>query len=909
VLVHLNFTGYDVEDSQTNIRLVDSNGSEVPSVVLGAQYSGIFLRSAYLLFLTNIPPGSSEVYYVYYGSAFQSAPSYRSLGPAPSISTSGFVSMSQLPLSSDSTQIQIGFGTIDSETTMSGVSYTAGGGTVEFGPSDFSQSPFTNDTGVTLAGQLNSQTTVASEDLQAGLLQLTRILVLSPKSALVIDALADGGTGGVSGVTLTSVVGLEGLSTLGYSSSTYNQGAGVLLTQSPDGYFAVQQSPGAASFDLGTMADVLAEAMAGQFSGASSYAPASAAGFTWKLGDLQPSGSIWVSSSWGVAFTASQIPASLPPIPVGAVIGGQEVQAIATPSARSVWSAEVSLANVFVPSSGLAIPFGIGGGDLLPGASSMSGTYTYTVPSSAQSNPSSWTSAATTTGNATAYAAPQYYAFDLGTTVERLSGDVPNPTSSATASLISSPGFAFRGSGAVLQVEYKASYSVNTGNLSSQDLFVAADLDPTLTGNYSQSVVLPLTGSSTSVPVSGCTPLGPSGSQVEQINPAGFLIGDNTWRTLSVNLPSSLPASGFNVVLRLCLSTSQGFSGGMNLEIASVGVVLTGPASNFLQSTFSQVGPDLTIGYLPQASSIASVGITANLTVSLVFQLPASIGWQDGSTFNGTVTAPSAFTVNYSAIGQTVVPGEPRFEGVIISSAVSQYASSARINGANGTLSVGPGITMLTNSSSTSLAPGNSFTMGLQSQAVFVSVLDQNRAGVPGVQVVPWVEGQRVPVATLTNDSGVAEFQLVPWTYQFNATYQGEPVGSGGIQAGSPPSASILAGLYNLTLLVKDSRGGIIPGAQLSLSVGNYSFSGVTGPQGEFSFEGIENAEYSITVTVASSTYFSGQVSATANNAIIEVTTSYLPQSTQLLIVSLVALVPVAVVAAYYLTRRLRKAT
>jgi hypothetical protein len=317
----------------------------------------------------------------------------------------------------------------------------------------------------------------------------------------------------------------------------------------------------------------------------------------------------------------------------------------------------------------------------------------------------------------------------------------------------------------------------------------------------------------------------------------------------------------------------------------------------------------LTIGYLPQASSIASVGTTANLTVSLVFQLNASVGWQDGSTFSGTVTAPSGFTVNYSATGQTVLPGEPRFEGVLVSSAVSQFAKSGKISGVNGILSAGPGLALLTNATSASFASGGSFVLGLQSQAVYVTVLDQNRAGVSGVQVVPWVDGRSLPVSTLTNGSGVARVQLVPWTFQFNATYQGTAVGSGGIQAGSPPAVSIPADLYNLTLVVKDSRGGVIPGAQLSLSLGNYSFSGTTGNQGSYSFEGIANAFYSITVTVASSTYFSGQISATANDAIIQVTTSYVPPSTQLLIVSLIAMVPVAVVAAYYVTRRLRRAT
>jgi hypothetical protein len=118
---------------------------------------------------------------------------------------------------------------------------------------------------------------------------------------------------------------------------------------------------------------------------------------------------------------------------------------------------------------------------------------------------------------------------------------------------------------------------------------------------------------------------------------------------------------------------------------------------------------------------------------------------------------------------------------------------------------------------------------------------------------------------------------------------------------------SLTANLYKLTLIVKDSRGGVLPNTQLILTIGNYTFTGTTDAHGSYSFEGIAGLLYDVTVNVGGNTYPVGQITATANNAIIAVTTNYLSPSEELLIVGLVALVPVIVVAGYFMARRIRR--
>ena len=906
VLVHLTFPENDAEDPFSGVRLVNSSGGEVPSVILAPQYSGVFLRSAYLLFLADLQPHSNLTYFVYYGGALQPAPSYRTTSLVSSFGSS-LVTAADVALSIDSTRVSIRFGAIDSESIASGVSYVGQSGVQDYGPSTFSRAPFSDDTGMILAGNLSSQTDVAYDALQAGQMQFARIVLVTSLSALTIDAVSNVGSTVTRNVNLTSMVGLDGLSSLGRSQSVYNDTSSLLYTLNPDAYFAVHQSVRPSSFGLGSAADVTNNASTGVFSGVDSYALAASAGFTWDLGNLNPSGVDWVSSAWGVASDMQQIVPSLPAAPLGAVLGQQEVLPTATPSAKSLWSSTVTLTDVPISPSGLVIPFGLGGGTLIPAASTVSGTYSYSVPPSPRLNSNVWTSSNSTTGNATAFASSSYYAFDIGQQAERLTADVPNANSSVTASVISVPGFAFRGSNAVLEVKYKASHGITSGALSDQDLFVSADLDPTLTDNFSESIVLPVSGSSTTIPSSGCDTTGPTAAEPETITPAALLIGDGTWRTLSLSLPSTLPAGGFNVEFRLCLSTSAGFTGTLDLEVASVGVFLSGQASTVLQTSFSDVSPELTIDYLPQALSMASVGTVANLTISEVFMMNASADWQDGATYSGAITAPLALTQNDTSLAEYSTIGSPGLDGVFVGSAVSSFAKSGSIGGVNETASPGPGVAMLGNRGLTNVSSGSQFTLGLSPETVDVAILDQNHVGVPGVQIVPIVNGVTLPVSATTNASGIAPVRLVPWAYQFNATYQGTGIGSAEIQAGAPPSVSLTANIYNLTLIVRDSRGGILPEARVTLSMGSYSLSGTTDSRGRFSFEGIEGALYNITVYVGGNSYSVGQRGATANNVTIDVTTAYLSTSQELLIVLLVAAVPVIVVVGYFVTRRIRR--
>lgn len=904
VLLHLNFTGSDVEDAVAGIRLVNASGTETASVVVGPAYSGIYLRSAYLLFVVSMPANSSSSYYIYYGSTSSGLPAYRE-SQAASTFSDGVMTASLAVLSPSSTSLQIELGSIDSETTMTRLSYTASS-PVSIGPSPIAQEQFANDSGLILAGQPTPGTQVAYQSLQTDGVQLTRIVELGAQNALTVDAVANLGTSTLTGVQLTSVIGLSGLTSSGTSSSSIDQSTGLLYTQNPDAFFGVQPSSVPVSSTLGLTSEVEGEASAGSFSGVSSYTLATSAGLAWGVGDIQPATSASVSLAWAASSALPSLQSSLPGAPMTAVLGSQEVQPVANPAARSLFSASVRLTDLSITSGGLTVPFAVRGGTLVPGASSFNGTYTYTAPASAQQNSRAWTSSTSSTAGATSFASPNYYDFGNGQFVSRLSLHIPVSNGTSTAALFSTGGYAYNGPGSTLQITYRAGYSVLSGNFSAQALFVAADFDTSLRNNFNETILLPVTGSSSIVPANGCSATVGGTAVPANIILTDYLIGDNAWRTLSIPLPQSLPSSGFNVRLRLCVSSAAGFSGDMSLEVGSAGVVISGPASQIFAATFAQAGPAVSISYLPQAAQLGQIGVTANLTTSLLLQANSTIGWQDGSTFAGDVLPPSDFKLNTSAFRNNAVVQPPLFEGVLLYSAVSGYASSWTFESTQGNLTASPGISYLV-FPPTFVSAAAPYTVSLKSAQVSVSVVDTNQQGVGGATVIPYSGGVAVPVSATTDRSGATVVQLVPWTYVLNATYQDMGVGATVVQVGASPSASIATDLYNLTLIVRDSRTGPLVGANLNLTIGNFSFQGTTDQHGRYSFEAIAHSLYALTVTYGTQTYFSGVISANANNAVIAVTTTYVPASTQLLIVILVALVPVGILAAYFVSRRLRQ--
>ncbi|MDA4123956.1 MAG: hypothetical protein OK438_00705 [Thaumarchaeota archaeon] len=905
-IAHLSFASNLAEDPLTSFRLISAAGKEIPSVVVGEQYSGAFLTSAYLLFLADAPANSNSTYYLYYGSGVQAPPSYRASGQLTSLSNN-LIRAQPGAQTLDASRLEIIFGNVYTETTISKVSYV-NGGAMDYGPTQISANPFSSDNGWVSAGDLSSSISVAYDVLKAGTVQLTEILLVGPSSAVTVNAVANAGPTEISGVSLTSVIGLAGLSVILPSVSTYDASSGFLTSQSPGVAFGIKSLPLPVSYGLGSQKQVMSEALSNGFQSSSSQSGASAAGFVWGLGILPPAASSWVSSDWSAAASTKGLSSGSFRMPVVALGGPEEAIGVATPMARSLWNTTLTIAGVTVPATGLTVPFTLKGAALVPIMTAISGSFSYSVPPAPSVVPGAWSAASLSTGNGTAFASPSYYAFDLGANVGRLSGYVPNNSSSVTARLASKGFFAYGGPLVSLEIRYKASYSVNAGNFSQQNFYVAADLDPTLNSNFNESILVPVVGSSTTI--------GPFGCQLPGLRPPvvlnqrggnNYLIGDNAWRTLTLSLPDNLPKQGFNVRIRSCVSSSPGFAGIMQLDIQSASILLRGPASSVLQASTSYASPRVVVDYLPEAAGLSSAGVVVNLTLALSLQAKSSISWADGADFTGLASAPRSFSLNRSSFLGSETLAMPHLQGVLVNSAIANRAVDSSVGGTSVQGSLALGSLFLPSPILPTPSSPVPYRIGLGSKTVRVTVLDKNGVGVPGVVVVPQLEGTIIPGTYATDTSGSAQLKLVPWTFQMNATYLGNTVASEGIMVGSQSSLSINASIFSVTAAVVDSRNHPFVGAEIRLTLGNYTISGVTDSKGFFSFHAVGNAVYNTTVSFGDQSYFSGGVGVPNSNVVVVVSTSYLPPSFQLIILALAAAVPISGIAVYFIARRLKK--
>jgi hypothetical protein len=342
----------------------------------------------------------------------------------------------------------------------------------------------------------------------------------------------------------------------------------------------------------------------------------------------------------------------------------------------------------------------------------------------------------------------------------------------------------------------------------------------------------------------------------------------------------------------------------MSLDVASVGIVLRGSASSILQASVSYAAPEVSLDYLPEAAGMSPAGAQVNLTLSLLLQANSEIGWADGATFAGVLSPPRSLSINYSSAIKSARLSQLYCEGILVSSAVAKFANMTIINGARAPTASSSGSLFL--AAPSAVASQIPFTVHLKSQPTSVIVLDQDGERVPDVNVVLVTDGIRIG-PYVTDASGSVQLQLVPWSFTIDTVYQGVPVGSDDVVVGSQPSISISSNLYKVSAQVRDFRSGPVGGAEVVLTTGNYSLSGLTNGRGIYSFEAVANAVYNVTVSVGSESYFSGQLTATSNNEVVALSTSYIPPSIELLIVALIAVVPTSGIVTYYVARWLKR--
>ncbi len=908
VVVHLTFALSHFSDALTEFKVFDSTGQKVPSFVLDQQYTDGYVSSVTLLFFANVQPDNSSTYSLYYGSAQHSLPPTGFYEAATNI-TEGLVSVQQVPTRPGSDQLTFSFGGTFAQTVISKLSYSDGQQR-EYGSAEISTGPYTNDTGWHIVGRLSSPSAeVATDTVVAGDLRFTRALVAYQDHVLGVDVVSNPGPSAVQNAKLTEFINSSRLALLGYTSSTYNNGVGLYSSSVASTLLGFQWSPVPSGYDVGKLAALLSEAATDSLLLRTSAAGTTAGVFLWDLGNLGQSGASIVGYGWTTGTAEQQLEAKLHGVGVvTSIVGNEEPFQRFIPATTAVWGGSVSLANLTLPSKGIDVPLTVKGGNWLPGTVHLEGEFRYAAPSPVFSpSAKTWVASNGWTGNASSVASPAFYSVDAGSYVARLAVTSANLSSTTYANLVSNAFTVFGTLSPRLNFLYQASFGTTSGLPANQTFYAALDIDNNFTGKIAETLLFPVAGSSTFTDRYGCgsskisTFQHGSSTQIVTVSP---LIADGTWRALNVSLSQWTPAGGFRALIRFCTASTDSFAGTMRMLLKSAYVSADGPALKVVAATMDYSSPVISIGYRTQGThGIPLVTLNANLHFSVQTALTINV---TGTTFAGAAVPPevSANSTRSLRLNSSVPLS---LDSLVMRTTFAAFEDSFTLNSLNETAvktngSVYSDPPPITVSGGKTPAP-IPFSVVFQGYTLAISLVDANGNPIPGAHLT-FTAGDTTVGEANTGSTGTVEVALLPWTYQMAAGLNGGTAPSVSVSLNGNESIAVNVDVYKITLELSDILHRPLPDAKVSLGLGSTTFGGFTDSRGIFSFQAVAGKTYHLVVLSAGSQIFQGDIKAAPNNAVVQVSTGYIPQYVTLAILFAIAAIVLSLGGVLYLTRR-----
>jgi hypothetical protein len=155
-----------------------------------------------------------------------------------------------------------------------------------------------------------------------------------------------------------------------------------------------------------------------------------------------------------------------------------------------------------------------------------------------------------------------------------------------------------------------------------------------------------------------------------------------------------------------------------------------------------------------------------------------------------------------------------------------------------------------------------------------------------------------------TDATGLLSVLLLPSTYEIAVNFQGVKVGTATANLTSDQALTVPTDVYSIPLHVKNSIGGPVEGANVTVSSGSVELKLTSDNNGKASFLGVPNKQYNVSVSIAGSKYYTGTVLGSLNRATFELGTSFLPASIQITIVAAIMGSMIVASLVVYLARR-----
>jgi len=896
--VYLTFPPSSLSDASTEVRVIDQNGTELPSTVLDQASSNGSVTWAWLLVLASIPASSSSSLEVYYGNPVATVPAYRTASASENVS-SGPILLALSPTEPGSSSFKVAYQNTYNQTFSSKVAYVSDS-PHSYGGQGFASEP---ETAVspweTFAGEAG--TTGAYSSYLAGEFRLTQALVITDGAVMIARLLTTSNSSAVSDLTLTDVVDSSPLATLGQVATSYDSSSRVLSSSVAGAHLNYASDTNVTGFEVGSAATVKSEVSSNTLGMDAGPSAGNAAALSWDFGGGSKVGAVQLVTQWTVAPSPSGLQSPLPSSPLTGLVkvGTEESLTVPTTQAESFWNANMPMRNVSISKNGLSLPVSPTGAEPVANQLSLNGMVSYTVPSGISHG---WVPEVVTVGNAIASATTGFYSVQVPGFVDSVRVIPQDGNSHGEAQLMSPKLTLPRSVSRTILIQYKAMFA-GVGGFSQQSLYAALDIGSASGALFNETLLVPALGSAQNDTCSSLlVPRDATPAAAATVN--GSLIADGSWRTLKIDLNSLAGTSSLAVRLRFCAATTQPFAGEVELDVAQAGVSVESQATNFLAASISPSGSTVNLALNPGASfEPASLEFSGNVSIPLVAHTPLS--WDGRAALSGTLDWPTVGAPpgsrNSTGGSQVSLLGARIFSPLLsLDPLVLVNGTSIRVSPAGQTINVLPDQIAPPGSSPKRFSIALSFPVNYLS----IDVADSGGRPLPGASIAVNGQGRQLNNATTTGANGTATLPLMPGAYNLTASFRGSDVGTANVQLDANQSVKISAGVDLTTLRVKDILGSPIQGASVGVEYGSASLNLTTDSKGLASFSAIANAVYNVTVSVGGDRYYTGTVTTSIDGAVVQLSTSYLSQSTSIDIGSGLVLTLVWVAAGFYIYRR-----
>ena len=881
VFVNVNFEQGHLLSALKEVRIINSTGKEVPSFIVSENYANGFVASALILFLVNIAPNSSQTYQLYYGNPSSSVPFYR-VNSAGSILHSGVLTLSAQGYQQAS-DLNISIANTFFLSLYDKLTLTFTNSSQDYGsPQIASSSYYIQNQWRSIGAIAPYNFTVSKLTYSAGPVQITKILLAFNDTFTLLTFVSNPSNVHISASKITQLLDFSELSSFGVSGIVYNSSSNILYGYVGGTYSGISSNLTPQLVDAGNAQTVINLTRTDNLTNSYSSGGPSAAAISYSLGQLQTS-PFFLETVWAVSSSysnlANQINSQLKNLVTN--LGNEVFFNQYLPDSALIWNGAFGRSNLTLPSTGTSILIPLKNLNWIPESLSYHGLIYYNVPAPSFTAASSiWYTKTSFTGNASSYASSKYFSTVLGTYTGRVASWVFSPNATSSAMLLSNNYTVLNSLGTNLTLFYSADISASGLSSKLPYAYLALDINPTLKGNFTNTIIFPVTGSST-----------PANTTL-----ASSLIADGNWHRFTISLDNLVNSSTFEFRLRIVAYSPPGFVGQVELNFGTASVNWSTQANGLLSASLGYTSPTLTFNYKPLRFSPPPTGVlsfnSSFLTLQQLNFTPSS-----GVSFSAIVASP--------IVNITLLPNSMIVYSTYSSMNPSIFFNSTKVASVQllSPMALIPNNEIpIRQTENLSLTAVNLNFTGNQLKVV---VLNSDKNPVQGASIQVNPIGYSLQISLRTDSSGSASIQLVPWTYLVNVYYQGHQLYSVFIGFDKPQILTVNASIYNIIVEAKTQGGKPLTNYPISISTGNFTLQGMTDLNGVFSFPAVANTIYVVNLTQPDGTQVSQALRASMNNEVFSIVTPYRSAQTQLLVeyATAVAII-IAALVLYIFSRR-----